>query len=43
MNERTNEDMNSKQLGQFSSVEDDHKLKYMQKSYFFDSPCMCRH
>ena len=26
------EDMNGKQLGKFSSVEDDDKLKYVQKS-----------
>jgi len=24
-------DMNGEQLGKFSSMEDDHKLKYMQK------------
>jgi len=36
-------DMNGEQLDKFSSAEDDHKLKYMQKSYgvaFFDSPCI---
>ena len=27
-----NEDLNGKLLGKFSSAEDDHKLKYMQKS-----------
>jgi len=27
------EDMNCKKLGKFSSADDDHKLKYMQKSY----------
>jgi len=39
--------MNGKQLGKFSSAEDDHKLKYVQQSYgvtFLDSPCrLCWH